>query len=243
MSDEQLDLLLKDIEKNLFHLRLQTATERLETPSEIQQGQAGHRPDQDDPAASASWPAAAEAASREGDEPMADADHDRDRRRGQQRRTLVGVVTSDKMNKTRRVEIERLVKHPQYGKYIKRRTVCHVHDENNESHIGDMVEIMETRPLSKIKRWRLVRVVDARAPAGPVAERACRRQPTESSRPPEASAAVPSAKPRAATRREGGRHDSDVYVPRRGRQHRGQGVHVHQGAGRHAGGATPAWAT
>ena len=63
------------------------------------------------------------------------------------------------MNKTRRVEIPRLVKHPRYGKYIKRRTICHVHDENNESHMGDTVEIMETRPLSKTKHWRLVRIV------------------------------------------------------------------------------------
>jgi small subunit ribosomal protein S17 len=76
-----------------------------------------------------------------------------------QRRVEVGVVTSDKMNKTRRVEIPRLVKHPRYGKYIKRRTICHVHDEANESHKGDMVEIMETRPLSKTKHWRLVRIV------------------------------------------------------------------------------------
>jgi small subunit ribosomal protein S17 len=75
------------------------------------------------------------------------------------RRTEVGVVTSDKMNKTRRVEIPRLVKHVRYGKYIRRRTICHVHDEQNESHLGDMVEIMETRPLSKTKHWRLTRVV------------------------------------------------------------------------------------
>jgi small subunit ribosomal protein S17 len=81
-----------------------------------------------------------------------------------QRRTAVGVVTSDKMNKTRRVEIPRLVKHPRYGKYIKRRTICHVHDEQNESRAGDTVEIMETRPLSKTKHWRLVRVV-TKAPA------------------------------------------------------------------------------
>jgi small subunit ribosomal protein S17 len=86
-----------------------------------------------------------------------------------QRRTEVGLVTSDKMNKTRRVEIGRLVKHPRYGKYIKRRTICKVHDENNESHVGDMVEIMETRPLSKTKNWRLVRVV-TKAPAQTVAE-------------------------------------------------------------------------
>src|SRR5437588_7603732 len=75
------------------------------------------------------------------------------------RRVVTGVVTSDKMNKTRRVEIPRLVKHARYGKYIRRRTVCHVHDEQNESHTGDTVEIMETRPLSKTKSWRLVRVV------------------------------------------------------------------------------------
>jgi small subunit ribosomal protein S17 len=75
------------------------------------------------------------------------------------RRVVVGIVTSDKMNKTRRVEIPRLVKHARYGKYIRRRTICHIHDEANESHLGDTVEIMETRPLSKTKHWRLVRVV------------------------------------------------------------------------------------
>jgi len=81
------------------------------------------------------------------------------------RRTEIGVVTSDKMQKTRRVEIPRLVKHSRYGKYIKRRTICHVHDEKNESHIGDRVEIMETRPLSKMKNWRLVRIVTKSAQA------------------------------------------------------------------------------
>jgi small subunit ribosomal protein S17 len=75
------------------------------------------------------------------------------------RKTATGIVTSDKMNKTRRVEIPRLVRHPKYNKYIKRRTICHVHDEQNESHVGDTVEIMETRPLSKLKNWRLLRVV------------------------------------------------------------------------------------
>src|SRR5438067_12828593 len=80
------------------------------------------------------------------------------------RRVEVGLVTSDRMNKTRRVEIPRLVKHPRYGKYIKRRTICYMHDEQNETHLGDMVEIMETRPLSKLKSWRLVRVVK-KAPA------------------------------------------------------------------------------
>jgi small subunit ribosomal protein S17 len=75
------------------------------------------------------------------------------------RRTVVGVVTSDKMNKTRRVEIPRLVKHARYGKYIRRRTICHVHDEQNQSHKGDMVEIMESRPISKTKNWLLLRIV------------------------------------------------------------------------------------
>jgi len=76
-----------------------------------------------------------------------------------QRKTIVGVVRTAKMDKTRRVEVPRLQKHPKYGKYVKRRTVCYVHDENNESRVGDTVEIMETRPMSKLKRWRLVRVV------------------------------------------------------------------------------------
>src|SRR5436190_16551570 len=75
------------------------------------------------------------------------------------RRVEVGVVTRDKTSKTRRVEIPRLVKHVRYGKYIKRRTICYVHDEKNESRMGDTVEIMETRPLSKNKNWRLLRIV------------------------------------------------------------------------------------
>ena len=76
------------------------------------------------------------------------------------RRILIGVVTSDKAAKTRRVEIERLVRHPRYSKVIRKKTVCHVHDEANESSVGDQVEIEESRPLSKLKRWRLIRVVE-----------------------------------------------------------------------------------
>src|SRR3954470_2033501 len=75
------------------------------------------------------------------------------------RRILEGIVTRDKTSKTRRVEVERLVRHPKYGKFVKRRTVCYVHDEKNEAHLGDTVEIIESRPLSKTKRWNLVRVV------------------------------------------------------------------------------------
>ena len=76
------------------------------------------------------------------------------------KKVAVGVVTNDKMQKTRRVEIPRLVKHPVYGKYIRQRTVCHVHDEDEASSIGDTVEIIETQPQSKMKRWNLVRVVN-----------------------------------------------------------------------------------
>lgn len=75
------------------------------------------------------------------------------------RTIAIGIVTSDKMQKTRRVEIPRLVKYPKYGKYVRRRTVCYVHDENNQSGMGDTVEIVESRPMSKLKRWALVKVV------------------------------------------------------------------------------------
>ncbi len=75
------------------------------------------------------------------------------------RRILVGVVTRDKADKTRRVEIERIVRHRKYGKFIRRRTVCHMHDEDNASAMGDTVEMEESPPVSKLKRWRLVRVV------------------------------------------------------------------------------------
>ena len=74
-------------------------------------------------------------------------------------RQLQGIVTRDKAAKTRRVEVQRLVRHPKYGKYVKQRTICYTHDEKNESHLGDTVEIVESRPLSKMKRWNLVRVV------------------------------------------------------------------------------------
>ncbi len=99
------------------------------------------------------------------------------------KRVAVGVVASDKMAKTRRVEISRLVRHPVYGKYVRRATVCYVHDEQNASALGDTVEIVESRPRSKSKRWELVRVIAkssavdlaalraAHEPAGDEAER------------------------------------------------------------------------
>jgi len=73
-------------------------------------------------------------------------------------RILSGKVVSDKMNKSITVLIERRVKHPLYGKYIKRSTKVHAHDENNECNIGDTVTIQETRPLSKTKSWKLVSI-------------------------------------------------------------------------------------
>ena len=75
------------------------------------------------------------------------------------RRTEIGVVTSDKTTKTRRVEIDRLVPHPKYGKFQRRRTVAIAHDEEQISHEGDLVEVVETRPISKTMRWRVIRVI------------------------------------------------------------------------------------
>ena len=80
-----------------------------------------------------------------------------------QLRTIQGVVTSDKAAKTIKVVVEYQTRHPKYGKYLKRRTVLHAHDERNDAHEGDTVEIAECRPLSKTKHHRLVRIVE-RAP-------------------------------------------------------------------------------
>ena len=77
----------------------------------------------------------------------------------------IGVVQSDKRNKSRKVVIAYSGKHAKYGKYMRKRTVLQVHDENNESHLGDRVEVAECRPISKTKSWVLIRVVE-RAPEG-----------------------------------------------------------------------------
>ena len=76
------------------------------------------------------------------------------------RKTRVGIVVSDKMDKTIVVAIQDNVKHPIYGKIIKRTLKVHAHDEQNTCGIGDKVEIMETRPLSKTKRWRVVEIIE-----------------------------------------------------------------------------------
>lgn len=79
------------------------------------------------------------------------------------RKRQIGTVTGDKMNKTRRVEVERVYRHPKYGKTVRRKIVCHVHDEENVTRLGDLVEIIESRPMSKLKRWALLKVVQAAA--------------------------------------------------------------------------------
>ena len=77
-----------------------------------------------------------------------------------QRKTAIGVVTSGKMQKTITVEAERRVLHPRYKKYVRATTRFKVHDERGEARVGDRVRIMETRPLSKTKRWRLIEVIE-----------------------------------------------------------------------------------
>lgn len=78
-------------------------------------------------------------------------------------RVLRGVVVSDKADKTITVEVTRTVRHPKYNKFIKRRAKYHAHDEKNDAHIGDTVVIVESRPLSKLKRWRLRSVAERSA--------------------------------------------------------------------------------
>jgi small subunit ribosomal protein S17 len=94
---------------------------------------------------------------------------------------MQGVVTRDKATQTRRVEVPRQVRHPVYGKILRRRTVCYAHDEANISKNGDMVEIEESPPLSKLKRWVVKRVVKQAKQTGPeVAEVAgTSEQPTK----------------------------------------------------------------
>jgi len=75
----------------------------------------------------------------------------------------IGVVESDSRDKSRKVVIQYRTKHPKYGKYVSKRTVLHVHDEKNESHMGDVVEVAQCRPISKTKSWKLMRIVEKRS--------------------------------------------------------------------------------
>lgn len=92
------------------------------------------------------------------------------------KKVVIGVVASANNDKTRRVEVQRRVRHPMYGKYIRYRTVCYTHDEHNESGAGDTVEIIESRPRSKTKCWELVRVVEKSQDVDVAALRAANKQ-------------------------------------------------------------------
>ena len=92
------------------------------------------------------------------------------------KKVVIGIVKSDKSDKTRRVEIPRLVRHPLYGKFLRKQTVCYVHDEENASGEGDVVEIIESVRRSKTKRWDLVRIVEKSTEVDVVALRAAQRQ-------------------------------------------------------------------
>ena len=171
MSDEHIELLMKDTKEHFFRLRLQAQTERLDAPSELrkqrrliarintirnQRRAGGGRQSKQCPS---SPPRPVEA-------------------RGKQTmpgRVAVGIVTSDKTAKTRRVEIPRLVKDPAVRQIPPPQDLCTVHDEQNESHAGDKVEIVECRPMSRTKRWKLVRVVEKGRAGRP--GRACAPRP------------------------------------------------------------------
>lgn len=83
----------------------------------------------------------------------------RDSAERNERKVMRGMVTSNKMSKTLVIQIDRKVKHPMYEKFVARRTKLYAHDEKSEAKVGDIVEVCQTRPLSKLKRWRLVRIV------------------------------------------------------------------------------------
>jgi len=111
-----------------------------------------------------------------------------------ERRTVTGVVTADKMDKTVKVRVERLVQHPQFSKTLRKHYDCYAHDEKREAKLGDKVELMESRPISKLKHWRLVRVVE-KAIAGSMVEDA-----RHAARPSAKSAdAAPAPKPAPKT--------------------------------------------
>jgi small subunit ribosomal protein S17 len=97
------------------------------------------------------------------------------------KKVAVGVVKSDKMAKTRVVEIPLLVRHRKYGKYIRRKTVCYVHDDAEQAEVGDKVEIVECRPRSKSKRWELVKVIEKSQLVDVAALRAAQKEAAENS--------------------------------------------------------------
>lgn len=115
------------------------------------------------------------------------------------RRSLVGVVTSNKADKTITVRIERRVKHPIYGKFIRRSTRLHAHDEANSANEGDVVSIVQSRPISKTKSWALDSIVERAGPQGPSA---AVDEPSAAPEKEEPSAAPEKEEPSAAPERE-----------------------------------------
>ena len=174
MSDEQLEATAARGGPHAVSFAFSIAVERLNTPSEIQKEPPHDRSDQNDPdRASEGGPLTGFAVNQIFQLTTPPT-------RLMPKRVVSGIVTSDKMSKTRRVEINRLVKHPKYKKYIRQRTVCYAHDdEQNESGAGDRVEIIESEPLSKLKRWRLVRVLEKSTEVDLAALRAARKGATQ----------------------------------------------------------------
>ena len=146
LSVEELNKKLDELKKDLFMLRMQHATNQLDNPMQYCRCQEGHCPHQDH-------------YSRERDQHLRRKRSMTENTRAF-RKTRIGQVVSDKMDKTIVVAIEDSVQHPLYKKTMKRTYKLKAHDENNECGIGDTVEVMETRPLSKDKRWRLVRIIE-----------------------------------------------------------------------------------
>ena len=109
------------------------------------------------------------------------------------RQTMIGIVTSRTGDKSVKVTIPYKIPHPRYKKVINRRSIVHVHDEKNETHVGDKIEIMETRPLSRLKRFRVLRIVTLSADAEVAAHRAA-----QSSEAAPAAAAEPAVEAEAA---------------------------------------------
>jgi small subunit ribosomal protein S17 len=91
---------------------------------------------------------------------MTENENTQDQEERNRRKSRVGTVVSDKMDKTVVVSVERRFPHPLYGKQMTRSKKFHAHDENNDYHVGDVVRIVETRPLSKLKRWRVAEVIE-----------------------------------------------------------------------------------
>jgi len=122
------------------------------------------------------------------------------------RRTVEGVVTGSKMDKTIKVQVERLVQHPEFEKTLRKHYVCYAHDEKREAKPGDKVELMESRPISRLKHWRLLRVIDKAAAPMQDSREAARpssavEAPASAGKPVAAEARPPK---RDASSREGG---------------------------------------